>query len=216
MPLPAASHTNHRLVPEIRSAPLLCFSRPPACPPACRRPERSVAFAAALLAQDSVDGLTLDQHLALLRYLCDTALESERMRGILQREPCCCRRRRRRLACTVGFVVFCPRHFAPISASLTCGCCLPLPAAGREDEAVDAKRDVREEVAEQRKQLKEILDAGGCWVQKGVSGVRVVGAASHGRLLISLASFASSPQCGLLLLPSPLLPCREGGAQAEA
>ena len=33
-----------------------------------------------------MDGLTLDQHLALLRYLCDTALESERMRGILQRE----------------------------------------------------------------------------------------------------------------------------------
>ncbi len=32
--------------------------------------------------------------------------------------------------------------------------------AGREDEAIDVKRDVREELAEQRKQLKDILDAG--------------------------------------------------------
>jgi hypothetical protein len=39
--------------------------------------------------------------------------------------------------------------------------CLGIPA-GREDEAVDVKRDVREELAEQRKQLKELLDAGGC------------------------------------------------------
>ena len=37
----------------------------------------------------------------------------------------------------------------------------PLPSlpAEREDEALDVKRDVREEMAEQRKQLKELLDA---------------------------------------------------------
>jgi hypothetical protein len=40
-------------------------------------------------------------------------------------------------------------------------CCLLKWDAGREDEAVDVKRDVREELAEQRKQLKELLDAGG-------------------------------------------------------
>lgn len=39
---------------------------------------------------DSVDSLTHDQHLALLTFLCDAALESEKMRGVLQRElaPC--------------------------------------------------------------------------------------------------------------------------------
>ena len=36
----------------------------------------------------------------------------------------------------------------------------PVCATGREDEALDVKRDVREEMAEQRKQLKELLDAG--------------------------------------------------------
>lgn len=49
---------------------------------------------------------------------------------------------------------------------------MPSPVgAGREDEAVDAKRDVRGELAEQRKQLKELLDAGGSAVggrQKGM------------------------------------------------
>lgn len=35
-----------------------------------------------------------------------------------------------------------------------------LPCPGREDEALDAKRDVREEMAETRKELKELLDAG--------------------------------------------------------
>lgn len=42
-----------------------------------------------------------------------------------------------------------------------CVCVRVDMRAGREDEAIDVKRDVREELAEQRKQLKDILDAGG-------------------------------------------------------
>lgn len=41
----------------------------------------------------------------------------------------------------------------------------PHVPAGRQDEAEDAMRDVRGEVAEQRKQLKELLDAGGLIIQ---------------------------------------------------
>jgi hypothetical protein len=40
-----------------------------------------------MLAYDPLDSLTHDQHLALLRFLCDAALDSETMRGVLQREP---------------------------------------------------------------------------------------------------------------------------------
>ncbi|EFN58898.1 expressed protein [Chlorella variabilis] len=79
-----------------------------------KRPDRPAIMSASMLAYDAVDRLTHDQHLALLRFLCDTVLDSEKMRRVLQR---------------------------------------------REDEAVDAKRDVRGELAEQRKQLKELLDA---------------------------------------------------------
>ncbi|KAL4457501.1 hypothetical protein ABPG75_012366 [Micractinium tetrahymenae] len=78
------------------------------------RPDPQAWMGASMLAFDCVDSLTHDQLLALLRYLCDLALDSERMRGILQR---------------------------------------------RADEAEDAKRDVREELAEQRKALKELLDS---------------------------------------------------------
>ncbi|PSC69056.1 DDT domain-containing protein [Micractinium conductrix] len=77
------------------------------------RPAKPATMAASMLAFDSVDSLTHDQHLALLTFLCDAALESEKMRGVLQR---------------------------------------------REDEATDVRRDIREEVAEQRKALKELLD----------------------------------------------------------
>ncbi|KAL4440713.1 hypothetical protein ABPG77_000422 [Micractinium sp. CCAP 211/92] len=78
------------------------------------RPDQQALMGASMLAFDCVDSLTHDQLLALLRYLADLALDSERMRGILQR---------------------------------------------RADEAEDAKRDVREELAEQRKALKELLDS---------------------------------------------------------
>jgi hypothetical protein len=43
-------------------------------------------MAASMLAFDGADALTQDQHLALLRCLCDAALDSEKMRGVLQRE----------------------------------------------------------------------------------------------------------------------------------
>lgn len=43
-------------------------------------------MAASMLAHDPLDRLTHDQHLALLRCLCDAALDSEKMRGVLQRE----------------------------------------------------------------------------------------------------------------------------------
>lgn len=43
-------------------------------------------MAATMLAFEPVDALTHDQHLALLRCLCDAALDTERMRGVLQRE----------------------------------------------------------------------------------------------------------------------------------
>ncbi|PRW55979.1 DDT domain-containing isoform A [Chlorella sorokiniana] len=79
-----------------------------------QRPDQPAVMAASMLAFDPVDRLTHDQHLALLRFLCDSVLDTEKMRGILQR---------------------------------------------RQDEAEDAMRDVRGEVAEQRKQLKELLDA---------------------------------------------------------
>lgn len=47
-------------------------------------------MAAAMLAFAPVDALTHDQHLALLRFLCDAALDTERMRGVLQRERRAC------------------------------------------------------------------------------------------------------------------------------
>lgn len=43
-------------------------------------------MAAMMLAYDPVDKLTHDQHLALLRFLCDAVLDTEKMRGTLQRE----------------------------------------------------------------------------------------------------------------------------------
>ena len=46
-------------------------------------------MAASMLAYDPVDALTHDQHLALLRFLCDAALDTEKMRGVLQREAVC-------------------------------------------------------------------------------------------------------------------------------
>jgi hypothetical protein len=49
------------------------------------RPDQGATMAASMLAYDPVDALTHDQHLTLLRFLCDAALESERMRGVLQR-----------------------------------------------------------------------------------------------------------------------------------
>ncbi|KAL4857865.1 Bromodomain adjacent to zinc finger domain protein 1A [Chlorella vulgaris] len=78
------------------------------------RPDQHAIMSASMLGYGPLDKLTHDQHLALLRYLCDLALDSDKMRSVLQR---------------------------------------------REDEAIDVKRDVREELAEQRKQLKDILDA---------------------------------------------------------
>lgn len=43
-------------------------------------------MAASMLGYGPLDALTHDQHLALLRFLCDAALDSERLRGTLQRE----------------------------------------------------------------------------------------------------------------------------------
>lgn len=43
-------------------------------------------MAASMLSFDPVDRLTHDQHLSLLRYLCDAALDSEKLRGVLQRK----------------------------------------------------------------------------------------------------------------------------------
>ena len=39
-----------------------------------------------MLAFDSADALTRDQHLELLRFLCDCVLDSDKMRNVLQRE----------------------------------------------------------------------------------------------------------------------------------
>jgi hypothetical protein len=39
-----------------------------------------------MLGYGPLDKLTHDQHLALLRYLCDLALDSDKMRSVLQRE----------------------------------------------------------------------------------------------------------------------------------
>ena len=147
--------------------------------PPCRRPDRPVVMAASMLAYDSVDALTHDQHLALLRFLADAVLDSERMRGLLQSEwgsdvvllvlallaetagslglgllhRVCC------VDCLPAPACFLSAHAytTPVLHVL-----LPPPAslpAEREDEALDVKRDVREEISEQRKQLKELLDA---------------------------------------------------------
>jgi len=43
-------------------------------------------MAASMLAFDPVDRLTHDQHLALRRFRLDPALDTEKMRGTLQRE----------------------------------------------------------------------------------------------------------------------------------
>lgn len=51
-----------------------------------RRPDQPAVMAAMMLAYDPVDKLTHDQHLALLRFLCDAVLDTEKMRGTLQRE----------------------------------------------------------------------------------------------------------------------------------
>ena len=68
--------------------PAVLDSRPPAriARVPRRRPDRAAVIAASMLAFDPVDRLTHDQHLALLRFLCDAALDSEKMRSVLQRE----------------------------------------------------------------------------------------------------------------------------------
>jgi hypothetical protein len=43
-------------------------------------------MSASMLTYDAVDALTHDQHLSLLRFLCDTSLDSDKMREVLQRE----------------------------------------------------------------------------------------------------------------------------------
>lgn len=160
-------------------------------------------MAASMLAYDPADALTHDQHLALLRYLCDAALDSEKLRGVLQRERGVWRAPSRGLlgrclrgaalvseklrgvlqrACVRALascaLVFCLRGRRARAARLrrvTGGarrrnappCLTPPPCAGREDEAADVKRDVREEMAENRRAIKEIMDAGGWRGRRG-------------------------------------------------
>jgi hypothetical protein len=78
------------------------------------RPDDQVVDAASSLVYDGADGLTADQHLALLQYLVDEVLQTEHLRKILQK---------------------------------------------REEEAIDVKRDVREEMAQKRSSLKELSEA---------------------------------------------------------
>lgn len=72
-PTPRAPHAAH-LPHALHAVPL------------CRRVGEHVSLAANMLAFDSADGLTHDQHLALLRFLCDEALDTEKMRSALQSE----------------------------------------------------------------------------------------------------------------------------------
>lgn len=72
------------------------------------RPDQHALMGASMLAFDCVDSLTHDQLLALLRYLADLALDSERMRGILQREHS-------------ALPAHCPADDSP------CSCLLPGP-----------------------------------------------------------------------------------------
>lgn len=80
--LPAGSHCRFLLAfdPVDRPSPLSFYPH--------RRPDQPAVMAASMLAFDPVDRLTHDQHLALLRFLCDAVLDTEKMRGILQRECC--------------------------------------------------------------------------------------------------------------------------------
>lgn len=48
------------------------------------RPEEQVVDAASALLYDGADGLTADQHLSLLHYLADEALQTEHLRSVLQ------------------------------------------------------------------------------------------------------------------------------------
>lgn len=139
--------------------------------PARRRPEQAAVLAATMLAYDGADSLTHDQHLHLLRFLCDCLLDSEKMRGVLQRERAGWGGRPGR-GWPQGGQAAVPWRLVGASAARASAACADraacparrcVPPAGREDEALDAKRDVREEMAEQRKQLKELLDAGGRW-----------------------------------------------------
>ena len=129
-------------------------------------------LAATMLAYDGADSLTHDQHLHLLRFLCDCLLDSEKMRGVLQRERAGWGGRPRAAAGLRAARLAVPWRLVGASAARASAACADrgacparrcVPPAGREDEALDAKRDVREEMAEQRKQLKELLDAGGRW-----------------------------------------------------
>ena len=53
---------------------------------ACNRPDEHAVLAASMIAYDGSDGLTHDQHLALLQYLADEVLQTSRLRNILQSE----------------------------------------------------------------------------------------------------------------------------------
>lgn len=78
-----------------------------------KRPSEHASLSASMLGFNGADSLTHDQHLALLNYLCDVALNTQKLRSLL---------------------------------------------AQREEMAHDARRDIRGDIAEERKRLKDLID----------------------------------------------------------
>lgn len=76
-------------------------------------PTNAASMAAGMLGFDGAEKLTRDQHLALLCYLCDEVVETDKVRAVLQK---------------------------------------------REDDVSDAKRDIRGDMAEERKRLRQLMD----------------------------------------------------------
>jgi len=76
-------------------------------------PTNAACMAAGMLGFDGAEKLTRDQHLALLCYLCDEVVETDKVRAVLQK---------------------------------------------REDDVSDAKRDIRGDMAEERKRLRQLMD----------------------------------------------------------
>jgi len=103
------------------------------------RPDSHATLAVSMLNYDSIESLTFDQHVSILFFLVNDVLtNSNAVRDLLlSKYP------------RIPFVYYCYLALLTISIS----------PAGRENAAINAKKDARDEMAEERKRIKELREA---------------------------------------------------------
>lgn len=175
-----------------------------------RRVDEHAAMAASMLSFEPILALGPDRHLALLRWLTDALLETQKVRAAIQSEglggvQAARQGRTRHAAWAASVHAWCLSPGLPPPDLTLAGTVL---IAEREETAEDVKRGVRDEISEERRRLKELLEAG--------AGGRVSGMCASCSCSMSGHKTAPEMWSAGLCFSAHSRPCRQGSEEAAA